>query len=181
MDADVPVDRPDPIATEMINNYRGISNLQLAPNGVVTQIYPLGGNEAAIGHDLLNDPRRRIEAQAAIESRKLTLAGPFTLVQRGMGVIGRLPVFVPVPVEVPNGRWILAIAPLGRRPPIPKRFGTFRHAITRSNRRTELFKESALSSRISPSVRKLRRTFGRHITSWKDVLRNEPRSLQKLT
>ncbi len=56
----------------------------LAPNGVVTQIYPLAGNEAAIGHDLLNDPRRRTEARAAIESRKLTLAGPFRLIQGGI-------------------------------------------------------------------------------------------------
>ncbi len=49
----------DALATEVIKNYGGISNLQLAPNGVVKQIYPLAGNEAAIGHDLLNDPRRR--------------------------------------------------------------------------------------------------------------------------
>ncbi len=89
------IDKFDTLAAEIIKSYGGISNLQLAPNGVVTQIYPLAGNEAAIGHDLLNDPRRRIEALAAIESRRLTLAGPFTLVQGGVAVIGRLPVFVP--------------------------------------------------------------------------------------
>lgn len=89
------IDNFDALAAEIIKNYGGINNLQLAPNGVVTQIYPLAGNEAAIGHDLLNDPRRRIEALAAIESRRLTLAGPFTLVQGGVAVIGRLPVFVP--------------------------------------------------------------------------------------
>ncbi|MBW8005813.1 MAG: PAS domain S-box protein [candidate division NC10 bacterium] len=89
------IDNFDTLAAEIIKNYGGISNLQLAPNGVVTQIYPLAGNKAAIGHDLLNDPRRRIEALAAIESRRLTLAGPFTLVQGGVAVIGRLPVFVP--------------------------------------------------------------------------------------
>jgi len=85
----------DALAAEMIKNYGGINNLQLAPNGVVTQIYPLAGNEEAIGHDLLNDPRRRTEAVKAIESRTLTLAGPFNLIQGGMGVVGRLPVFVP--------------------------------------------------------------------------------------
>ncbi len=85
----------DALAAEMIKNYGGINNLQLAPNGVVTQIYPLAGNEEAIGHDLLNDPRRRTEAVKAIESRTLTLAGPFELIQGGMAVIGRLPVFIP--------------------------------------------------------------------------------------
>ena len=89
------IDNFDALAADIIMNYRGISNLQLAPNGVVRQIYPLRGNEVVIGHDLLNDPRRRTEALAAIESRQLTLAGPFTLIQGGVAVIGRLPVFVP--------------------------------------------------------------------------------------
>ncbi|MCH7663899.1 MAG: PAS domain S-box protein, partial [Chloroflexi bacterium] len=71
-----------------------MDNLQLAPDGVVSLIYPLEDNEAAIGHDLLNDPARRAEAVKTIESRDLTLAGPFELVQGGSGVIGRYPVFV---------------------------------------------------------------------------------------
>ncbi|MEE9144151.1 MAG: PAS domain-containing protein, partial [Candidatus Binatia bacterium] len=85
----------DNLASEIIKSHGGISSLQLAPDGVVNKIYPLAGNEGAIGHDLLGDPRRRTEAQAAIESRKLTLAGPFELIQGGVAVIGRLPVFVP--------------------------------------------------------------------------------------
>ena len=89
------IDNFDALAAEMIRSYGGISSLQLAPNGVVTQIYPLAGNEAAVGHDLLKDPQRRTEARAAIESRKLTLAGPFKLIQGGEAVIGRLPVFIP--------------------------------------------------------------------------------------
>ena len=89
------VDSFDSIAADMISSYGGIDSLQLAPDGIVSLIYPLEGNEAAIGHDLLDDPARRVEALAAIESRELTLAGPFTLVQGGVAVIGRLPVFVP--------------------------------------------------------------------------------------
>ncbi|MCH8055512.1 MAG: CHASE domain-containing protein, partial [Deltaproteobacteria bacterium] len=88
------IDNFDALAAEMIRSYGGIGTLQLAPNGVVTQIYPMAGNEAAVGHDLLKDPRRRTESLAAIESRQLTLAGPFTLIQGGEAVIGRLPVFV---------------------------------------------------------------------------------------
>jgi sensor domain CHASE-containing protein len=84
----------DNLAAEMINNYGGISSLQLAPQGVVLKIYPLAGNEKAIGHDLLNDPARRTEALETIKSRKLTLAGPFELIQGGIAVIGRLPVFL---------------------------------------------------------------------------------------
>jgi sensor domain CHASE-containing protein len=49
------IDNFDTLAADIIESHGGISSLQLAPNGVVTQIYPLEGNEAAIGHDLLND------------------------------------------------------------------------------------------------------------------------------
>ncbi len=82
------------LAGEMISRYGGISSLQLAPDGVVSMVYPLRGNEAAIGHDLLNDPRRRAGAIAAIASRNLTLVGPFSLIQGGVAVIGRYPVFL---------------------------------------------------------------------------------------
>jgi PAS domain S-box-containing protein len=85
----------DSLAADMIRTYGGISSLQLAPGGVVSQIYPLQGNEAALGYDLLRDPHRQSEAEAAIRSRSLTVAGPVDLIQGGTGVIGRLPVFIP--------------------------------------------------------------------------------------
>ena len=84
----------DSLAAEIIRTYGGISSLQLAPGGVITKIYPLAGNERAVGHDLLRDPQRRTEALKAIESRQLTLAGPVKLIQGGEGAIGRLPVFI---------------------------------------------------------------------------------------
>jgi signal transduction histidine kinase/CheY-like chemotaxis protein len=82
------------VAEEMLRVYRGVSSLQLAPGGVIRRIHPLAGNEAALGHDLLADPARNAEARAAVDSRRLTLAGPFTLRQGGVGLVGRYPVFV---------------------------------------------------------------------------------------
>lgn len=79
-----------------------ITNLQLAPNGVVRHIHPLEGNEAAIGHDLLADEDRTTEAFAAIEDRRLTLAGPFELVQGGVAMVGRQPVFLDGVGEIPG-------------------------------------------------------------------------------
>ena len=72
----------------------GVSNLQLAPDGIIRDVYPLQGNEKAIGHNIIVDDKRRDEALLAVKKRRLTLAGPFTLVQGGMGVIGRNPVFL---------------------------------------------------------------------------------------
>lgn len=79
----------------LLQRMEGITNLQLAPDGVITRIYPMTGNEAAIGHDILNDDKRKDEARVAVQDRKLTLAGPFELVQGGTAVIGRNPVFMP--------------------------------------------------------------------------------------
>ena len=84
----------DSIAAEIIQVLGGISNLQLAPGGVIKRIHPIAGNEKAIGHDLLNDDMRRKEARLAIEKRRLTLAGPFETIQGGVAVIGRNPVFL---------------------------------------------------------------------------------------
>ncbi len=81
------------LADNIIISYGGISSLQLAPQGIIKQIYPLEGNEKAIGHNLLKDPNRRTEALKTINSKELTLAGPFELIQGGQAVIGRLPIF----------------------------------------------------------------------------------------
>lgn len=84
----------DKYAAEVIQTLGDISNLQLAPNGIIQQIYPLAGNEKAIGHNLLKDDARAKEALLAIKSKGLTLAGPFELIQGGTALIGRNPVFL---------------------------------------------------------------------------------------
>lgn len=88
------IDDFDRFADQVIRSIGGISNLQLAPNGIIDRIYPLAGNERAIGHNLLVDDARRAEAKLAIEQKQLTLAGPFGLIQGGVGIIGRNPVFL---------------------------------------------------------------------------------------
>lgn len=84
------------LASQMLDMYGGLSALQLAPNGVIRDIAPKHGHEAAIGHNLLDDPERNKEAFLALRSRELTLAGPFELRQGGQAVVGRLPVFLDI-------------------------------------------------------------------------------------
>jgi len=86
-------------ARGLLPRYPGVSALQVAPGGVIAASVPLAGNEKAIGHDLLADPKRNKEAFLAVQMRRLTLAGPFELMQGGMAVIGRLPLFSPAPPE----------------------------------------------------------------------------------
>lgn len=81
-------------APRLKGELKGVASLQLAPNGVVTHIWPLAGNEAARGHDLLADPKRREAALRAIRERRFIVAGPVNLRQGGTALIGRLPIFL---------------------------------------------------------------------------------------
>lgn len=71
-----------------------LRSLQLAPDAIVTYVFPREGNEAAIGHDLLADPLRGAAVQRAIDERRFVLAGPFDLLQGGLGLVGRNPIYV---------------------------------------------------------------------------------------
>lgn len=88
------VENFEAIAAELITLFPSVSALQLAPDGVIRESYPLRGNEAAIGHDLLADRARNREAAEAVTTQQLTLAGPFDLIQGGVGAVGRMPVFM---------------------------------------------------------------------------------------
>ncbi len=83
------------VAEELLGLYGGIDSLQLAPDGVLRLIHPLPGNERALGLDLRTDPLHRADVETATRTRKLVLAGPFPLRQGGMGLAGRVAVFVP--------------------------------------------------------------------------------------
>ncbi len=82
-------------ADNLIRYLGGITNLQLAPGGVITQIHPLDERHRnALGLDIIaNDPSRD-DAIRARETRELVMAGPFQLVQGGLGLSGRFPVFL---------------------------------------------------------------------------------------
>ncbi|MBU3823834.1 MAG: EAL domain-containing protein [Candidatus Oceanisphaera merdipullorum] len=84
----------DSFAKDVMQTIGGVSSLQLAPNGITQQIYPLEGNEKGIGHNLLLSDTRSKEAWQAIDNKTLTLAGPFMLVQGRMGILARNPVFL---------------------------------------------------------------------------------------
>lgn len=74
----------------------GIRSLQLAPNGTVSLIAPLTEDRGALGHALLVDPMRRqgvLDTIAAFPGRLVTTAGPLQLVQGGVGLLGRSPIF----------------------------------------------------------------------------------------
>jgi len=74
---------------------KGIRSLQLAPNGVITFMTNKAENAKALGYDLFSDTDRRHLVQRAVDKREYVIAGPMTLVQGGVAIIARLPIFLP--------------------------------------------------------------------------------------
>ncbi|WP_296809962.1 EAL domain-containing protein [Thiocapsa sp.] len=82
------------IGTAMLPHFPGVDAVFLAPDGVIREAAPLTGNEQVIGLDVLNDLARGPDARLARDTGRLTLSGPYRLVQGQVGIIGRLPVFL---------------------------------------------------------------------------------------
>lgn len=81
------------LASMLPNEDGVVKAFELAPKGVVAEIYPMQENTEAIGLDLLADHERATEARLAKESTEYTIAGPFKLKQGGTGALLFNPVY----------------------------------------------------------------------------------------
>lgn len=84
----------DTVAKALVDD-PAILNVLVAPGGVVSDVYPLAGNEGVLGLNMLDAslPGNK-EAILAVEQRTLVFGGPFELIQGGQALVGRLPVFL---------------------------------------------------------------------------------------
>jgi sensor domain CHASE-containing protein len=76
-----------------------IQNVLLAPNGIVTKIFPYQENSNLIGWNYFDDKAGNREAMLAVELGELVLGGPIDIIQGGSAVFGRLPVYIDTPEE----------------------------------------------------------------------------------
>lgn len=84
----------DAFAQAIFSRHDFLINLAAAPGLVIDKVYPLAGNEDALGLDYLDIPSQRDAVLRARDGREAVLAGPVELVQGGSALIGRLPVYV---------------------------------------------------------------------------------------
>ena len=85
------IDKFDTIAGRMMADY--VQSIQLAPGGVVTDIYPAEGNKAG-KINLIHDKDRGEIVNYGIDHDLLVMNGPFELKQGGYGIAIRNPVFL---------------------------------------------------------------------------------------
>ena len=81
------------LASMLPNEDGVVKAFELAPKGVVAEIYPMEENAEAIGLDLLTEHERAADAKLAKESMEYTIAGPFELRQGGTGALLFNPVY----------------------------------------------------------------------------------------
>ncbi len=71
-----------------------IRSIGVSKDFIITYIYPLEGNESALGLNYRNVPEQLTTVRMALASRKTVVAGPLSIAQGGQGLLARLPVFV---------------------------------------------------------------------------------------
>jgi two-component system sensor histidine kinase ChiS len=71
-----------------------VRNPALARDLVISHVYPMAGNKAALGVDYRTVPNQWPGVRQVIEENRILIAGPVELVQGGTGVIARFPIFL---------------------------------------------------------------------------------------
>ncbi len=83
------------LARVMVAQQPGIPSAALFRNSITTHLYPLAGQEKALGFEPMKVPEERLAFEKAIKTRRTVLAGPVELVAMGdMAFITRTPIFL---------------------------------------------------------------------------------------
>lgn len=87
------MDSFDEIGRAILKNQPYLDAIQLLRQGEIMAVFPLEGNEKAIGLDILNNPLLRTEALIAQSKSDIYFAGPLELTQGGQAIVGRYPIY----------------------------------------------------------------------------------------
>jgi signal transduction histidine kinase len=92
-------------AGELFRRSDLIRNVAVAPDNVVRFVYPLAGNEQLLDVNYADIPQQWPSVVRMMAEQHLIVAGPVRLVQGGIGVIGRAPVYVWAPSGASRVYW----------------------------------------------------------------------------
>ncbi len=82
------------MARMLLSNSDSLKNIAVAPDFIITHIYPMEENRKALGLNYRNIPEQWKEANEARVKKSMVIAGPIKLVQGGTGLAARIPVFI---------------------------------------------------------------------------------------
>lgn len=78
----------------LLEQGKHIRNIGLAPGNVLTLIYPVQGNERALGLNYQNLSQQWPDIKQLIDAKQARLVGPVALIQGGEGYVYRMPLFL---------------------------------------------------------------------------------------
>jgi signal transduction histidine kinase len=94
------------VAADLMDSAGGrVRNMALAKDLIISHVFPMEGNERALGLDYRKAPTQWREVQRTITENTVVIAGPLDLVQGGVGIIARFPVFIYPEGWVPTRLW----------------------------------------------------------------------------
>lgn len=106
VDGEISEGRFRALAHELIGRSTVIRNIALAPGNVIRSVYPLEGNLPVIGFAYPQSPQQWPSVERMMAEKRTIVAGPVSLVQGGLGVIARTPIFVAGPAPTrPREYW----------------------------------------------------------------------------
>ena len=82
------------VASRLYGDDPAVKTIELAPKGIIQNVYPFKENQKAIGMDMLAEHERKEAATLAKDTRKYTLEGPYDLKQGGKGALLYDPIYV---------------------------------------------------------------------------------------
>lgn len=92
-DNGVPVDF-EKVGARLADSNVMVKAVELVPDGIIRYVYPLKGNERALGLNVLKGPGQvTVGALKTVDTKKMYFSGPIMLKQGEYGIIARLPLF----------------------------------------------------------------------------------------
>lgn len=81
------------VVERMLAYGRHLRNIAIAPDNVVRYVFPLKGNEKALGLRYMDNANQRDAVLRMMQTRNFVITGPVDLVQGGKGLINRFPIY----------------------------------------------------------------------------------------
>ncbi|PSJ18354.1 ATP-binding protein [Nitrosomonas supralitoralis] len=94
VEPDLSVEKFTQLARYLFNDGAQLRNISASPDLIIRYMYPIKGNEAAVGFNFRKHPQQLESVRRARDSGNLIIAGPVNLVQGGQGFIARIPLFL---------------------------------------------------------------------------------------
>ncbi|MBX3617788.1 ATP-binding protein [Nitrosomonas sp.] len=96
------------IGAELLRGRTSVRNIGLAPNNVLNHIFPIKGNEMAIGLVYRDNPDQWPPVERAMLSRKTVISGPLKLVEGNFAFLSLTPIWINTPDNQDGSYWGVA-------------------------------------------------------------------------